>query len=425
MNQHPMSLSLNLPFQTTTPSTTSNMINILHQANYSSPSNNKRSPPPFFLNPPTKRHCSHPYQINPVTSKFEFESPSPSYASFHENPNPTLSLTAIQNPIQTYPIPNDLDTPTTPVNPQHDPSPPPSPSPNQAPVAEKFAKSRATGQDHRDNEREHIKDLERKMERARDENSLLFSIVKHQFKRQRFPNGISSSEIALPCDVAEDYDVFDDDTAFSRGLLTMSSESQRRLGIKYISPAIANILLEFIILRRNWVYEEDNCTSLPLQSNLDSPTNTNRRKRRRTKYLKVPFISTIEKLVSHSANVFAAEVDIEQDVDQHVDFRLGNLSVVLHRWIESERKHGGSLDCEDFGLDEVTDPPKSPTRPSAADFGSPPQRRRGEGVKKCSRCGVKKFSGSGHGRSTCADGHSISSPLPFPTYKKADEITAG
>lgn len=101
-------------------------------------------------------------------------------------------------------------------------------------------------------------------------------------------------------------------------------------------------------------------------------------------------------------------------------------------------RHSSSDNVHSHMMNSTSPPPRSPTRPDAAEFGSPVtssgggppvqaqphHRRRGEGAKRCSRCHKLKISGSGHGRSKCDDGYSISSLVPYPAPQRPDDMVA-
>lgn len=121
-------------------------------------------------------------------------------------------------------------------------------------------------------------------------------------------------------------------------------------------------------------------------------------------------MASAQDIVDFAVAIFVSENRGKADLHHYIDSRLGSLAVLMETWSHNE----ACANPPDYdSISEEPDyPPASPTRPEAAEFGSP-SRRRGEGAKRCSRCNMIKFTGSGHGRSKCDDGYSISSKVPY------------
>lgn len=280
-------------------------------------------------------------------------------------------------------------------------------------AVDKFTKSRAVGQSHRDNEKEHVELLHRDVEDSRRENILLFALFACRYKTDRglpVPSRLLDGiHTALPHDLPEDCHIHDDQTAARRGMYKLSEESARRLGQRYISPALAVVLLELMIYRRNMVPDTADPTDQPL-----------RRRRRRSTYRTGTSKSIAKQTVNFAISLFAKEYMGGEDPVTYMDRRLGSLAVLRDSWCQMECHRNPVLVLEEEEEDtEYSCPPSSPTRPEAAEFGSP-LRRRGEGAKRCSRCNMLKYTGSGHGRSKCDDGYSISSLVPYPASPRSD-----
>lgn len=366
-------------------------------------------------------------------------------------------------------------------------------------LPDKFTKSRAVGQSHRDNERGHIHALSEAVAKGRQENLLLLSLyLVHprnvrsacdlenvvdvsynsntcgQVQGDLKANECDGGEVAeggeddeydvrgirscLDGDVAEDEGVHASDIATAHGLYELSPESARRLGQRFISAEVAAALLEFIACRRNLVAPQHD------------PKDPARPRRRRTSYRSATSQQQAETIVMYCINVLCRKYNmtgeslllrrrhglcyeneetlvmndktksegferLDAERIKFIDDKLGALGRLLRYFDEMESmynppkwsdiQNGSVMDGDGEGDGNGTrmreSPPESPTRPDAAEFGSP-SRRRGEGAKRCSRCHKLKVSGSGHGRSKCDDGHSISSSVPYPasTQPEAD-----
>lgn len=264
---------------------------------------------------------------------------------------------------------------------------------------DKFTKSRAVGQSHRDNEKEHVVALLRDVSKLRTENILLFALFCDASYDAR---GLSISlrrimQVATR-DRPEDH-LLTESEARARGMHRLAAPTVAILGMRYISTSLAVVLLEFLGVRRNLV---------------SSAPDPGRRRRRRGSFRAPPTAAQANEICRYAVELFRDDAARFGVANRHefVDAKLGALGIALQRWSEHEKRNNPAPFHADDD-DELSDPPSSPTRPDAAEFGSP-GRRRGEGAKKCSRCNRLKFTGSGHGRSKCADGYSISSLIPYP-----------
>lgn len=320
------------------------------------PDFSKRSPPPLDLEPPLKRRC--PAKPEPYTTDLDFDSEPRSPASLLNHANHSI-----------------------------------------VPFLDKFTKSRAVGQSHRDNEKEHIVTLQRDVEGLRDDNVLLFALFCAQSKVIKHKGPVSSRCIdqVLPWDSREDEGIASDEQAFALGFYRLPTQAERTLGQRYISFSLALVMLEFIGNRRNLI--------------VGSP-DPERRRRRRGSFRTAPTAGQASATCDYALRLFKNDAAWESTADK-LDFvqrKFGALALMLQTW--SEYEHICNPPPFDPADEVYMHPPGSPTSPDAAEFGSP--RRRGEGAKRCSRCNVVKVTGSGHGRSKCADGYSISSPVPYP-----------
>lgn len=312
----------------------------------------KRLPPTLDFEPPLKRHC--PAKPEPYTTDLDPDFDPPSPASL---PNNTIP-----------------------------------------PLPDKFTKSRAVGQSHRDNEKEHIEALQCDVQGLRDDNVLLFALFCAQSKAtDHHDSPLHNIAQVLPWDRREDEGVLSDEQAIARGLYRLPAQAEHTLGQRYISLSLALIMLEFIANRRNLIV---------------AAPDPGRRRRRRGSFRTAPTVNQANATCEYALKLFRNDAAREGTADKlgYVQAKFGALALMLRTW--SEYEHSCNPPPFDPADEVFMHPPGSPTSPDAAEFGSP--RRRGEGAKRCSRCNVIKVTGSGHGRSKCADGYSISSPVPYP-----------
>lgn len=216
--------------------------------------------------------------------------------------------------------------------------------------------------------------------------------------------------------------------AAQRGLHKLSHDTAERLGQRYVSTTVAAALLEFMVFRRNLV---------PDMAGVPAPcvsVEGRRRRRRRSTYRMATSKIMAEEIVTFAVRMFAQEPRGDEDLISYVDRRLGSLGVAMARWHDMEARFNPEKVLEEKASDDGDDEddivmnanngsefaPMSPTRPEMAEFGGGGTRRRGEGAKRCSRCNRVKFTGSGHGRSKCDDGYSISSLVPYPASPRED-----
>lgn len=336
----------------------------------SSPVPVKRSPPLLLLNPPSpKRFC--------ITSSSVKDEPYPADSDVDE--------------VDIDDIDDDDASDDDAVS---------------GPGGDKFTKSRAVGQSHRDNEKEHVVALLKDVGFLRTENVLLFALFCDASHNER---GLSISLRRImqmtTRDRPEDHHLTDSQ-ARARGMHRLAAPTNAILGMKYISTSMAFVLLEFLGIRRNLI------TSAP---------DPGRRRRRRGSFRAAPTVAQANEICQYALGLFRDDAARLRIMDRHafVDGKMGALAVALHRWSEHEKRNNPApFDAEDD--EEFSDPPSSPTRPEAAEFGSP-SRRRGEGAKRCSRCNMLKYTGSGHGRSKCDDGYSISSIVPYPASPRGED----
>lgn len=330
--------------------------------------------------PHRKRHCGLP-RLPQITQ----QPPLPQQTRRHLVT--IANLTTPQIP-PTNPKPTTTDPPSTPSSiTTKTTDAPPSPS-------DKFTKSRAVGQSHRDNERHHMTALRHAVAEGRAENVLLFALFHHRVTTppSRPPHS-RAPHSHLPPDCAEDAHLRTDDVAHAAGLHRLSAPSAAAIGQTFISPALAAVLLELAVCRRNLVAD----------------TAERRKHRRRTSYRLATTqrqadaicqfaLRALGALTAHLPPGHARAV---------VDSRLGALGIMFRRFDQLE------LVCNPAGLR------RSPAPEADVHVGE--RRRRGEGAKRCSRCRKLKVSGSGHGRSKCDDGFSISSVVPYPASPTPDE----
>eukprot|EP00177_Eucheuma_denticulatum_P008705 GFKZ01015823.1.p1 GENE.GFKZ01015823.1~~GFKZ01015823.1.p1 ORF type:complete len:355 (-),score=22.16 GFKZ01015823.1:690-1754(-) len=298
-------------------------------------------------------------------------------------------------PAKPEPRPHDFEPDVEPLPPLFPITPPQ----KSTPLPDKFTKSRAVGQSHRDNEKEHVEALLRDVQGLRDDNVLLFALFCAQSKvaAQRHTTPLRHIDQVLPWDTREDHNITTDEQAAARGLYRLPAQAEHTLGQRYISLSLALVMLEFIGNRRNLI--------------MPTP-DPGRRRRRRGSFRTTPSVGQTSATCELALRLFRNDAAREGVVDRrgYVDAKFGALALMLQTW--SEYEHGHNPAPFDPADEVVMLPPGSPTSTVAMEFGSP--RRRGEGAKRCSRCNVVKVTGSGHGRSKCADGYSISSPVPFP-----------
>lgn len=382
---------------------------------YPTPNDNKREPPPLSLTLPSKRFCPDPRFKNEPAFAQDRLPPLPPLPS---HPAPTASPNAfapapMHDFDQIHPDSPAVAQDSAPDHPDlFDPSVHGSPAAPLAPAPgpDKFTKSRAVGQSHRDNEKEHVLALQKDVEDCRVENILLFAVFASQYKAERNHKVTNQVTIGAPStgqvrlevetDRPEDCDINSDEEARARGLHKLSPETASWLGQEYMSSTMAQVLVEMLGYRRNII--------------VDSPDPT-RRRRRRGSFRNPTATEQANSVFEHGFDLFMAEsagMSHEAQCD-YVQEKLGALSLLVRRWSILENMRNPANFDDQEGEEVGQSPPGSPTRPEAAEFGSP-NRRRGDGAKRCSRCCMIKRTGSGHGRSKCDDGLSISSPVPYP-----------
>lgn len=255
-----------------------------------------------------------------------------------------------------------------------------------------------------------MESLCKEVQTLRDDNVLLFALFCAQSKVLN-NHAFALHAPAMPWDRTEDQDVVNDVQAKHNNLYKMSEPAQVALGQRYISASLATVMLEFILFRRNMVAVS---------------TDFGCRKRRRGSFRASPTEQQTESACAFALNTFRNEAATlglggQEARRKYVDSKFGALALMLKVWSETERN---------------TNPP--PFEPREQDKHRPPSptslhcnfsdlgylKRRGEGAKRCSRCNVIKVTGSGHGRSKCADGYSISSPVPFPAAPPVEQDDA-
>lgn len=264
---------------------------------------------------------------------------------------------------------------------------------------DKFTKSRAVGQVHRDNERVHMAALERDIQQSKCENILLFALFAADYKKARSdhyqPTPIdptSSVRCSLPSDRPENPGQANAMYGTHTNYYKLSKETAAVLGQTYISSAIASVLLELIIFRRNIVADD-----------LDV-SNPNRRRRRRSSYRMGTSAQVADQIMNYAVRMFAMESPNPSDLNQYVAHRMGSLAHIMERWTMLEQYYRPA----EVVVEHI--PPLPSSRPRVRQI----TNKRSEGAKRCSRCNMLKFTGSGHGRSKCDDGYSISSHVPYP-----------
>ncbi|CAN8070831.1 unnamed protein product [Agarophyton chilense] len=282
---------------------------------------------------------------------------------------------------------------------------------------DRLAKSRAVGQSHRDSERDHIIYLLSAIVNGRLENSLLYFVFSYAYKRDRMLRFGQTHCIArsqTPCDHhlwQLPSDCTEDSLAHLRPLLyPLSQPTQVMLSQRMMSGATASSLLELLMNRRNmWG------TTHAILINLCHPEGNRRRRR---PYRAATTTDDADAIVQLATRLYSREIchdyQNKHAVADYVQQRLGNLAMAAYHidHIEATTNPVYSLTSHATECDYLPLPP-SPTTPHTAEFGSPVKMRRIEGARRCTRCGVVKVAGSGHGRSKCPDGLSISSHLPY------------
>ncbi|PXF48287.1 hypothetical protein BWQ96_01976 [Gracilariopsis chorda] len=305
-------------------------------------------------------------------------------------------------------------------------SAPNSPLPQCSPASslraqsDRLAKSRATGQSYRDNEREHIFRLITAIEHGRLENNLLFVLYANPSAPLSCATCISSRHAAqwhVPWDVAEDGCEIKDVR-----LHALSARTQAMLGQGFISGALATVLLELMLHRRNMLGEP-----CPVQLGA-AVADADRRRRRRPPYRTATTQEGAASIVQLAVRQFCRESSRPRAMWDHVQWRLGHVAVAAYHMDNIEAmlnpqvrlsdcarhsRRGAELECSDAARGVESEL-----------FDALGMGRRGDGAKRCSRCGVLKITGSGHGRSKCADGLGICSAVPFPASPAMEDMVA-
>lgn len=293
--------------------------------------------------------------------------------------------------------------------------------------SDKFTKSRAVGQFHRDNEKHLVSSIAQEIEDLKNENSLLLSILQSRCKMPNLPSSNAHTSVTpqvaesrLSYDRPEDFNLTEDE-AGQLGMLKLSTESSALLRQQFISPHFAVVLMEIILTRWNVVHLLPNshlaCKDPPLRKRRTSFRTAISQEQAETVFQfatsliqrHAPFFSSSpvfyhKCLPPQTENVFENVF-----LPRIIDARMGSLSVLLARFEQFERHYNPpGLEC--YETDEID---VLSCRPPLTDHFDPLAHKR-DRAKRCTRCLKYKVSGSGHGRSKCDDGHSISSTVPYP-----------
>lgn len=332
---------------------------------------------PSGHHPCPKRPCLDKHSLNHILDDDRTPPPSPPLVQ---------TIPMVQTPM--------FAQPTQPAQPAQSAQP-------AQPAPDKFSKSRAIGQTHRDNELAHLDELQREIEEGRAENLLLFTMsvqrYTNKWKTYVHSNRAIFSHFFDNC--FEDHGVTRKAMALSLGLYKVSTETRERIGVQYISAEMAAVYLELHAYRRNLVP--------------DGVPGARRRRGKRTSYREATSVYQAELVVAFAERVFWACAQRGNDhlgfafVKRVVDLKMEALGVLFRRFDDME----WCFMPADLVTQDSEFLPGSPTGTQMAQFDSP--RRRREIAKRCSRCQKLKVSGSGHGRSKCDDGFSISSPVPY------------
>lgn len=363
---------------------------------------------------------------------------------------PSSPSSPLDSPIH-FPVPISPDSYTKPCN-SDSSAPPPAPlalptrHPRRRPArfrcsppaflaasdqGDKYAKSRAVGQSHRDNERLFLQSLSASVKDLLAENILLHSLLLKQnellhnltfndslqthsqlatFERE----GIHSS---MFFDTPEDFSLSERD-ALALGMFKVSAEASTQLGQRFISADMASALMEFVIVRWNIAAQQ------PDPSDGRKPLIRGRIFRACTTQcqalLSVQFARALlgqccnASWISHQYALYRHTLQ-DNGVNQFdnnflrigLNIRLGSLGLLLERldqsWLSSDLP----------GIhDDNEHMPNSPVGLDIVEFGHF-HRTKLDGAKRCSRCLKLKTAGSGHGRSQCDDGFGISSTIPY------------
>lgn len=234
------------------------------------------------------------------------------------------------------------------------------------------------------------------------------------------PTTYARVRASRPGDLPEDYGISSDAAAHRAGLFKVSADTAERIGQRYISPECAAVILDTLALRRNMANVAPEASASSSSSSTVAagapPISCSRPRRRRSSYRAPTTKEAADRIAAFAVRTVAPGGGKDGTLA-----KLAALGRMYDRFADNEHFCNPPSADEDDGLGF---PPGSPTRPDAAEFGSPGRRRR-DGAKRCSRCHKLKISGSGHGRSKCDDGYSISSVVPYPAAPHPDEGTPG
>lgn len=247
--------------------------------------------------------------------------------------------------------------------------------------ASKYHKSRIFGQTHRNNERALEQRLESEIMALQRERAMLSSLLAHNaiFMDHRASPDSSLSSFSSP----------------SVSQYRLAPKTAAVLGTDAISGTIAATLLEIVSLRRNVI----------------PPVCDSRTPRRRRSGLVAPPQSMYEALFKWARQAFANEfLGSEEDRVLYVEQQFRILTNLHSKWAQQERDFGPLSmfpNNEYQGLSDLTSGP-------AQEYPARTRRRKGCGPRRCTRCKKIKHAGSGHGRSNCDDGVSVSRSIPYP-----------
>lgn len=243
------------------------------------------------------------------------------------------------------------------------------------------------GQKHRDNERSVRKQLYADVETLRNKQLLQQLTRKAMFSASQLDRvDLNTLCSLLKAEVA----------GARRGAHRVSDLTAAMLGVRYLSGALALLLLETVAARRNL---------LPLPRAVAAG-------RRRQKALECPPESIFEAIIRAAAVQIRQEAIRAHQCDSRYasgawQAALFSVAYEAHaRWAAHEASFSGPPP-------DVTNPTIVAQAAMVADVSRTGRVIVSNGPKHCSRCGKVRTAGSGHPRSCCDDGNKVSSPLPY------------
>lgn len=237
-------------------------------------------------------------------------------------------------------------------------------------------RNRATSSRFRQNVRDEAARMNVELELLRKERRALRSYASQISSHGPLDLYTRSGDITVDFAVANTTDAF----------MSQSAETAAILGVSKVSDPVAHVMIEIIAARRAMFDKHDRMLTPEETTRLDS----------------MDYDRCFASLRYLDDGVTLAPPEL-------FEARFAEFHHVYHNWDQWENRDGSVPYSPGWSSDDDNDQRRRRRdAPRVASVhGVPP------GVKKCRRCHILKTAGSGHRRSHCADGRSVSSDIPF------------